>query len=108
MLFLRALAVFSIVTLSVFQTLPAQTSSTSDPRVEKLLQQMTLEEKIDLISGASLFGTHALPRLGIPVFRMSDGPVGAHIPPPSTAYAAGIGLAASWDTDLAQRIGVQL
>jgi beta-glucosidase len=49
-----------------------------------------------------------LARLGIPALRMSDGPVGAHIPPPSTAFAAGIGLAASWDRDLAQRIGVQL
>ena len=39
---------------------------------------------------------------------MSDGPVGAHIPPPSTAYAAGIGLAASWDRDLAVQIGTQI
>ncbi len=69
---------------------------------------MTLEEKIQLLSGSSDFISHSVPRLGIPSFRMSDGPVGAHIPPPSTAYAAGIGLAASWDRDLAQQIGVQL
>lgn len=108
MLYLRALSILLIATLFASPSLPAQTVSAADPKVDKLLKQMTLEEKIDLISGASLFGTHALPRLGIPVFRMSDGPVGAHIPPPSTAYAAGIGLAASWDTALAHRIGVQL
>jgi beta-glucosidase len=39
---------------------------------------------------------------------MSDGPVGAHVPPPSTAFAAGIGLAATWDTQLAHETGVQL
>jgi beta-glucosidase len=39
---------------------------------------------------------------------MSDGPVGARSPAPSTAYAAGIGLAATWDTALAEEIGVQL
>jgi beta-glucosidase len=39
---------------------------------------------------------------------MADGPVGAHIPAPTIAYAAGIGLAASWDTELALHIGRQL
>jgi beta-glucosidase len=39
---------------------------------------------------------------------MSDGPMGAHIPPPSTAFAAGIGLAASWDRDLAALVGTQI
>ncbi len=39
---------------------------------------------------------------------MSDGPVGARSPAPSTAYAAGIGLAATWDTALAEEIGTQL
>ena len=39
---------------------------------------------------------------------MADGPVGAHIPAPTIAYAAGIGLAASWDDALAFRVGQQL
>jgi beta-glucosidase len=80
----------------------------NDARVNALLARMTLEEKIDLISGDTPFRTHALPRLAIPFFQMADGPVGAHIPAPTTAYAAGIGLAASWDRALALRIGEQL
>jgi beta-glucosidase len=39
---------------------------------------------------------------------MADGPVGAHIPAPTIAYAAGIGFAASWDPALALRVGQQL
>ncbi|MGB8917007.1 MAG: glycoside hydrolase family 3 C-terminal domain-containing protein [Candidatus Sulfotelmatobacter sp.] len=79
-----------------------------DRRVNQLVSAMTLEEKIDLISGDTPFRTHPVPRLKIPFFQMADGPVGAHIPAPTIAYAAGIGLAASWDRPLALRIGEEL
>lgn len=83
-------------------------SADDEKKINDTISKMTLEEKIAMLSGSSMMGSTGVERLGIPVFRMSDGPVGAHIPPPSTAYAAGIGLAASWDPKLAERIGVQL
>lgn len=58
--------------------------------------------------GGTGFATQPIPRLGIPSFNMSDGPSGIRSPGPSTAYAAGIGLAASWDPELAQEVGRQL
>ncbi len=79
-----------------------------EARVKALLGKMTLDEKIDLIGGQNPFRMHAVERLGIPGFQMADGPVGAHIPAPTIAYAGGIGLAASWDRTLARDIGVQL
>jgi beta-glucosidase len=79
-----------------------------EARIDQSIAAMTLEEKISLISGGSVLGSTALPRLGIPAFRMGDGPIGAHDPSPSTAFAAGIALAATWDRDLAERIGVQI
>ncbi|MGB7547079.1 MAG: glycoside hydrolase family 3 C-terminal domain-containing protein [Terracidiphilus sp.] len=79
-----------------------------EKKIDDLISKMTLEEKIHMLSGASMMSTTGIPRLGIPSFRTSDGPSGAHNPPPSTAYAAGIGLAASWDRDLANRIGTQI
>jgi len=85
----------------------AQTAD-DEKKINDTISKMTLEEKIQMLSGSSMMGTTPLARLGIPVFRMSDGPVGAHIPPPSTAYAAGIGLAASWDRELARQIGTQI
>ncbi len=75
--------------------------------VEQLLSSMTMEEKIDLLSGTG-FATRAIARLGLPAFIMTDGPSGARAPAPSTAYAAGIGLAATWDPALAEEIGMQL
>ncbi|HLI76431.1 MAG TPA: glycoside hydrolase family 3 C-terminal domain-containing protein [Acidobacteriaceae bacterium] len=80
----------------------------TEKRVDDLLKQMTLDEKIDLIGGQNPFRMHGVARLGIPALQMADGPVGAHIPAPTIAYAGGIGMAASWDRGLAKDIGVQL
>jgi beta-glucosidase len=90
----------------------AQTAQSPAPAVEKRIDEsiaaMTLEEKISLLSGGSVLGSTPLPRLGIPAFRMGDGPIGAHDPSPSTAFAAGIALTATWDRDLAKSIGIQI
>ena len=82
-------------------------AAADDYRVEKILHQLTLDEKISLISGTG-FGTRPIPRVGIPAFKMSDGPVGVRSPGPSTAYAAGVALAASWDPGLANEVGTQI
>ena len=79
-----------------------------DKRVDSLLSQMTLEEKIDYIGGINDFYIRAIPRLGIPALRMSDGPMGVHDYGLTTAYPAGIALAASWDTGLALRVGTSM
>ncbi len=47
-----------------------------EQQIEKLLQEMTLEEKIGMIHGAGLFRTQGVERLGIPELHMSDGPMG--------------------------------
>jgi len=73
---------------------------------EAILQKMTLEQKIDYIGGTG-FAVRPMPALGIPALEMSDGPLGVRSNQkfPSTTYAAGIGLAASWDPQLAERVG---
>ena len=83
-------------------------SADDEKKINDTISKLTLEEKIHMLSGSSMMASTGIPRLGIPAFRMSDGPMGAHIPPPSTAYAAGIGLAASWDRELAERVGTQI
>ncbi|MGB7229196.1 MAG: glycoside hydrolase family 3 C-terminal domain-containing protein [Candidatus Acidiferrales bacterium] len=79
-----------------------------EKRVDALLAQMTLAEKIELIGGMKNFFTRPIPRLGIPSLEMSDGPLGVHDYGPTTAYAAGVALAASWDADLARLVGVSM
>lgn len=77
-------------------------------RVDSILNQMTTQEKIEIIGGINDFYTRPIPRLGLPSLRMSDGPMGVHDYGLTTAYAAGIALAASWDVDLAHRVGVAM
>lgn len=106
---MRALFSLSLAIAVLFTgTLGRAQGADTEKKINDLIGKLTLEEKIKMLSGATMMASTPVPRLGIPAFRMSDGPVGAHIPAPSTAYAAGIGLAASWDRDLAVQIGTQI
>jgi len=97
----------SLCILSAGSSVQAQ-AGPDEQKIDDLISKLTLEEKIHMLSGSSMMASAGVARLGIPSFRMSDGPMGAHIPPPSTAYAAGIGLAASWDRRLATRVGAEI
>ena len=85
---------------------PHVLSAAEQARVDGLIKQMTLEQKLAYIGGTG-FGIRAVPELGIPEIQMSDGPYGTRSNSgfPSTTYAAGVGLAASWDRELAARVG---
>src|SRR5215469_15293605 len=99
--------IFSIFALTIFLPCFGQTNSSSaeiDKRVNKLLQQFTLEEKIDLIGGVDEFYIRGNPRAGLPRLKMADGPFGVRNYGPSTTFG-GIGLAANWDPDMARRVG---
>jgi beta-glucosidase len=85
------------------QTAPASQAAT-EARVESMLKQLSLEQKIDLLGGVDSFYIRAIPSIGLPRLKMADGPVGVRNYGPSTVFG-GIGLAATWDPALAQRIG---
>lgn len=74
-----------------------------EKRVEDLLRRMTLEEKIDLLGGTG-FATKPNERLGIPELKMTDGALGVRWGR-STAFPAGIAMAATWDTALIGKVG---
>ncbi len=80
-----------------------------EDRVEDLLGRMTLDEKIDQMVGDSTTGFDSKPneRLGIPLFKMSDGPLGVRWGN-STAFPSGVSLAATWDTTLIAKFGEAL
>lgn len=77
---------------------------------------MSLEEKASLCSGRDFWYTKAVERLGVPSILMTDGPHGlrkqAGDPDglgltgvPATCFPSGVGLAASWNRDLMERVG---
>src|ERR1700685_3994972 len=91
---------------AVCQTAPVSQAAT-EARVDPLLKQLTLEEKVDIIGGVDDFYIRAIPRIGLPRLKMADGPVGVRNYGPSTVFG-GIGLAAAWDPEMASRIGATI
>jgi beta-glucosidase len=79
-----------------------------ESRVESLLSQLTLDEKITMLSGDPTgFACTGIARLGIPPIIMADGPVGVRIGA-SNAYPVSINLGATFDVDLVNRFGATL
>src|SRR5258706_7935692 len=84
-------------------------------RVEALLGQMSLEEKVAFVTGDFNvdYGFYSGPndRLGIPALTMADGPAGVRINRQdvldgrATSLPAPIALAATWDPSLAAAYG---
>lgn len=75
-----------------------------EQRIDSLLGQMTLAEKILQLHKEGGMNTQDNQRLGIPGFVMADGPHGVR-DGLVTSFPVGIGMAATWDTDLAYRVG---
>ena len=115
----------SLISLAVSVMLAGSVSASSvgppetrdDARVDRLLAQMTLEEKITVIRGnqeatatdqgeAGYLG--GVPRLGIPSLRFADGPPGILTRLPSAAPTATMGLAATFSRQDARQNGVAI
>lgn len=107
---IRSLAIALVLILVIQSAIAQVTPSSTDveKRVDSILSKMTLDEKLEIIGGINDFFTRPNPRLGIPSLKMSDGPMGVHDYGLTTAYPAGIALAASWDRDLAHQVGVSM
>ena len=117
-MFLSALRWFAASTLLVSsaallsQAVPPELKD--DARIDGLLKQMTLEEKVNLIRGniepAAEYQGQAgylpgVPRLGVPSLRFADGPPGLLTRVPAQAETATMGVAATWSRKAAEDNG---
>lgn len=104
-----ALAIVAVVSAgSSLAAAPAPPSA----RVQGLLGQMTLDEKLSMVAGARdpAYAGEAgyitgVPRLGIPPLRLADGPAGVYLRYETTALPQPITLAATFSTDFSRRYG---
>lgn len=88
---------------------PLPDSPAIEAKARDLVAKLTLEQKIVFLGGTDDGNyVRALPEIGLPKLKMSDGPVGVRAWGPDTAYASGVSLAATWDPALARREGVAL
>lgn len=92
-----------------------------EKEIGKLVKKLTLDEKIAMIHGASLFRSGAVERLGIPALETSDGPMGVRaefmddrwIPSGNqddmvSYLPSNSALASTWNTELAYEMGYVL
>lgn len=83
---------------------------------EQILGQMTLEQKVEFLSGEGDWHTKALTCPDIPAISMADGPNGLRIEMdsvtrdsfPATCYPAMAALASAWDRELAEKLAEDL
>jgi beta-glucosidase len=108
-------SLYALCTVFIFTNCSTQ----NDTR--KLISQMTLEEKVNMLHASGTFTSGGVPRLGIPELRMSDGPCGVRMEIKRENWEqlnwsndngvylpAETALAATWDTALARQFGIVL
>jgi beta-glucosidase len=81
-----------------------------DDRIEKLLSELTVEEKASIVSGSDMWRTPPVERLGIPQLKVSDGPVGVRGGTlggevQAASFPCGIALGATWNVELIGEVG---
>ena len=85
-------------------------------KIEELLSQMTLPEKVKMLSGKNNWYTAEIERLNIPSIAVTDGPHGVRtggegsgrIVSDATAYPTGISMGSSWNRALIEKVGAAL
>lgn len=83
-------------------------------RIDRMVKDLTLAEKVSLLSGEDFWSVPAIDRLGIGKLRVTDGPNGARGGGSliggvkSASFPVGIALGATWDVPLVTEIGAAL
>lgn len=78
--------------------------------IHEILQEMTFEEKVLLLTGAGRMSTYGIERLGIPPKKMADGPHGVRtdMEENCTSFPNLCSVGATWDVDLTYELGETL
>ena len=84
--------------------------------IERLIQELTTEEKAALVSGTDFMYTNPIPRLNIPSLHVSDGPHGLRVQKeggdngvsesePATSFPTAVTTASGWNPENTRRMG---
>ena len=82
------------------------------PAIKQLIEDLTIEEKVELLSGFDAWHTNKIDRLGIPSIKMSDGPNGVrgdgNSGKSSACFPCAISIGSSWNLNLINTLGEEL
>ena len=92
-----------------------------DTKIDHIISEMSIEEKIAMLHGNGLFSSAGIKRMGIPEMKYTDGPFGIReeleknswnsmklTTDSATFFPTGSALAATWNSDLAYLLGTAL
>ena len=106
-----------IILGTLFHHSIANSQTSTNKKINDLVRQLTLEEKVAMIHATSSFTSGGVPRLGIPEIIMSDGPHGVRVEhgrdwqadrnvyDSGTYLPVGVCLAATWNPTLGYEFG---
>ncbi len=107
----------SIAGCNTPQQTPQEKLTVNDKKINEIIAQMTLEEKVEMLHSKTIMSSEGIPRLGIQDIKYADGPfavreeIGDGFQPlnwttdSATYYPTGSALAATWSYDLAYDYG---
>jgi len=106
-----SLVIFTALAAAVTRP-AAQSPQIGATRIDQLIAQMTLEEKVSMLHGdrdpenlGQAGYVAGIPRLGIPPMRLTDGPAGVRTGKPATALPAPVSMASTFSPELARQYG---
>ena len=87
-------------------------AATPEEQIDNLLAQMSLEEKVSMMTGSSMWYSTGVERLGIPRLKVTDGPNGARGESregaTSACFPCGTALGATFNVDLVEQVGCEI
>ena len=97
-------------TLSAAVTAPQAGAPDAEARIRELAQSLSLEQQIQLLTGADVWATHSIPEIGLSRVVLSDGPAGVRGEDfderhDSISLPSSSALSATWSVETARRYG---
>lgn len=91
-------------------TAAANTDKSTDARLKSLMAELTLAEKVQLLTGRDFWTTWPLEKIGLRRMLFSDGPTGVRGElwderQPSMNFPSAAAISSSWDPAIADRLG---
>ena len=114
-LILAGLAV--LLCFACTQKTPQDRLTVNDKKIDKIIAQMTLEEKVEMLHSKTIMSSEGVPRLGIQDIKYADGPFGVReevadgfrpkgwTTDSATYFPTGSALAATWSKEMAYACG---
>ncbi len=99
------------------QKTPQDRLTVNDKKIDKIIAQMTLEEKVEMLHSKTIMSSEGVPRLGIQDIKYADGPFGVReevadgfrpkgwLTDSATYFPTGSAMAATWSKEMAYAVG---